>query len=108
MLNCPVPRNKTEVESFLGFVNDHRDFIPDFAEKASSLYERTGLGTTFNWSSNQQEAFEILKQSMITAPVLAYPNSHDTFILETEARYVAVGAELLQIQDGVERTIEPV
>ena len=38
VLNWPVPRNKTEVESFLGFVNYHRYFIPDFAEKACSLY----------------------------------------------------------------------
>ena len=105
VLNWPGPRNKTEVESFLGFVNYHRDFIPDFAEKASSLYELTGLSTTFNWSSNQQEAFEILKKSMITAPVLAYPYSHDTFILDTDASNVAIGAELLQVQDGVERTI---
>ena len=105
VLIWPVPRNNTEVESFLGFVNYHRDFIPDFAEKASSLYELTGLGTTFNWSSNQQEAFEILNKYMITAPVLAYPNSHDTFILDTDASNVAVGAELLQIPDGVERTI---
>ena len=62
VLNWPGPRNKTEVESFLGFVNSHRDFIPDFAEKASSLYELTELCTTFSWLSNQQEALEILKK----------------------------------------------
>ena len=102
VLNWPGPRNKTEVESFLGFVNYHRDFIPDFAEKASSLYELTELSTTFNWLSNQQEALEILKRCIITAPVLAYPNSRDTFILDTDASNVAVGAELLQVQDWVE------
>lgn len=105
VLNWPVPSNKTEVESFLGFVNYHRDFVPDFAKKASSLYELTGSNKTFNWSDNQQEAFETLKKSMITAPVLAYPNSYDTFILDTDASNLAVGAELLQLQDGVERTI---
>ena len=40
---------------------------------------------------------------MITAPVL--DNSHDTFILDTDASNVAIGAELLQVRDGVERTI---
>ena len=42
---------------------------------------------------------------MIMAPVLAYPKSHDTFILDTNTSNVAVGAELSQVQDGVERTI---
>ena len=39
------------------------------------------------------------------APVLAYPNSQDTLILDTDASDKAIGAELLQVQDGVEKVI---
>ena len=39
------------------------------------------------------------------APVLAYPNSEDLFILDTEASNHAIGSELLQVQNGVERLI---
>ena len=105
MLSWPVPSNKTKLESFLGLVNYHRDFIPEFAKKASILYKLTGPIKTFNWTEEHQGAFKILKKAMITAPVLAYANSHDTFILDTYASNVVVGAELSQVQNGVERTI---
>ena len=62
VLNWPVPSNKTEVESFLGFINYHRDFIPEFAKKVSVLYELTGPIKTFNWTEEQQGAFKILKK----------------------------------------------
>ena len=39
------------------------------------------------------------------APVLAYPNSEDLFILNTDASNHAIEAELLQLQNGVERLI---
>ena len=35
------------------------------------------------------------------APVHAYPNSEDLFILDTDASNHAIGAELLQVQNGV-------
>ena len=38
-------------------------------------------------------------------PVLAYPNSEDGFILDTDASNHAIDAELLQVQNGLERLI---
>ena len=34
----PIPKNRTDVESFLGFMNYHRDFIPNFSHVAECLY----------------------------------------------------------------------
>ena len=39
------------------------------------------------------------------APILAYPNLEDLFILDTDASNHAIGAELLQVQNGVEQLI---
>jgi hypothetical protein len=38
---------------------------------------------------------------MVRAPVLALPNATDRFILDTDASDKSVGAELIQIQEGV-------
>jgi hypothetical protein len=46
-----------------------------------------------------------LKNALMTTPVLALPNASDSFILDTEASNFAIGAELIQVQNGVERTI---
>lgn len=42
---------------------------------------------------------------MVTAPILAYPNQKDPFILDTDASDVAIGAVLSQQQAGIERVI---
>ena len=37
--------------------------------------------------------------------VLAFPNSLDLFILDTDASDVAIGGALYQVQEGVERIL---
>ena len=100
----PIPRNTKEVETFLGFVNYHRDHIKDYAKMSSCLYKLTGKNA-FIWNPEHQEAFQQLQHALITAPVLAYPTPDDPFILDTDASDHSIGSELLQIQDGVEKVI---
>lgn len=53
----------------------------------------------------QQNAFETLKQALPSTHVLAIPDKTSTFILDTDASDKAIGAELIQIQNGVERVV---
>jgi len=104
----PAPLDKTALESFLGFVNYHREFIPGLAGRSAVLYQLakvTPPGERLGWSAGHQEAFEDLKRAMVSAPVLAYPNAEGTFVLDVDASDTAIGAELSQIQDGQERVI---
>ena len=96
VVDWPVPENRRDVESFLGFVNYHRDHIKDFANIAAALYELTGPKSKFEWTEQHQHAFETLWNCF---------NSQDTFILVMDASDKAIGAELLQVQDGVEKAI---
>lgn len=100
----PVPTSSKEVERFLGLANYHRSFIKNFAEMARPLYKLTGKNN-FKWDNDEQVAFNSLKVALTNPPVLALPNSHDPFILDTDASDAAIGAELIQVQDGEERVI---
>ena len=103
-----VPKTVTQVESFLGFVNYHRDHLEDYAGKASPLYELTGSKARkvpFEWKPRHTEAFELLKASMLSAPVLAFPRPEGLFVLDTDASDHAIGGELQQEQDGVLKII---
>ncbi len=98
----PVHKNRTEVESFLGYINYHREFIQGVAGMAVPLYAMIGPKTRFFWGEEEQAAFEQLKKAMISPPVLSFPEPDCRFILETDASDTAVGAQLNQIQDGCE------
>ena len=103
--NWGVPLCKRDVQSFIGVLNFHRDHIPKFALVAKPLYDVLGLSATFSCGTEQAKAFDALRQKLMEAPVLAYPNSEDLFILDTDASNHAIRAELLQVQNGVERLI---
>ena len=69
------------------------------------LYDVLGLSATFRWCTEQEEAFDELRHKLMESSVRAYPNSENIFILDTDASNQAIGAELLQVQNGVVRVI---
>ena len=53
----------------------------------------------------QQNAFDTLKEKLITAPVLKYPDFAQEFLLTTDASDYAIGAVLSQGTVGQDRPI---
>ena len=87
----------------LGFQNSIGIIL--FVLVATPLYDIMRLSATFRWDTEQERAFDELRQKLTEAPVLTYPNSDDQFILDKDASNHADGTELLQVQNGVERLI---
>ncbi|KAK3743518.1 hypothetical protein QZH41_015906, partial [Actinostola sp. cb2023] len=83
----------------------YRRFIKGFADIARPLHRLTEKGREFVWTSECDVAFNQLKTTLSTAPVLAYPTSKDPFILDTDASNIGLGAVLSQVQDGEEKVI---
>src|SRR5271170_6758427 len=94
----PIPKCKRDVQSFLGFCNFYRRFICRYANIAKPLNYLTG-NVDFNWTPDCQKAFEMLKTLITSDTILAIPNYHDKFRLETDASAYASGAVLSQHQD---------
>lgn len=101
----PGPKNQTEVKSFVGLASYYRRFVQGFAEIARPLHQLTEKGRRFKWTDVCQSAFEKLKLSLMSAPILAYPDPHKTFILDTDASDAGIGAVLSQEDAGHERVI---
>ena len=51
-----------DVQSFIGVLNFHRDHIPKFALVAKPLYDIMGPSATFSWGTEQEKAFDALRQ----------------------------------------------
>ena len=57
---------------------------------------------TFDWTSTYHTAFLNLKEAIIQAPILHYPDSNKKYTVYTDASDNACGAQLSQEHDGTE------
>ena len=103
----PVPSTKKELESFLGFVNYHRDYEPKFAHLSEPLYKFVSRspGGKIDLSPELIEAVFAIKKLLMEAPVLKYPNPDHVFILDTDAFDTAIDGELLQVVNDREHIV---
>lgn len=94
--NFPIPKNVDEVRRFVAFCNYYRKFVPSFATITMPLNRLLKKDEPFVWSLECQNAFNFLKTSLMTPPILQYPDFSETneFILQTDASDMAVGAVL--------------
>jgi hypothetical protein len=90
----PRPESVAEVRSFLGLCSYYRRFVKNFAAIASPLNKLLSKGEAFEWTHECQAAFEMLKDCLITAPVLTYPCPEEDYILDTDASNYGIGAVL--------------
>lgn len=96
------PVNVKEIQSFVGLCSYYRQYISNFSHIASPLTQLTKKNVKFNWDQSCQAAFEILKEKLCSAPILAFPKPGLKYILDTDASDVGIGAVLSQVQDGKE------
>ena len=103
--DSPVPRCIRDVRAYYGLVEYYRRFIQNFATIAEPLTRLTKKYSKFEWSPEADRSFKQLKQSLLDAPILAFPYIDRPRILDTDASDVAYGAVLSQTVDGQKRPI---
>ncbi|GFT62320.1 retrovirus-related Pol polyprotein from transposon 17.6 [Trichonephila clavipes] len=99
---------QTEVHqllSFLGLCMYYRKFVKNFSTIARPLHKLTEAKQKFMWTVDCNNAFNKLKGTLTSAPILAYPETGKQFILDTYASHESIGAVLSQEIDGQERVI---
>lgn len=101
----PVPKNLKSLRAFLGTSGYYRRFCRDYSKIAKPLYDLTKKGVDFIWSEECQRAFDQLKKTLSSPPLLGYPQYDKPFRLYTDASSFSIGAILCQMQNGEERII---
>ncbi|GJW02994.1 putative reverse transcriptase domain-containing protein [Tanacetum coccineum] len=90
------PKTPTEIHQFLGLAGYYRRFIEGFSKIAKSMTKLTQKGVKFDWGDKQEAAFQLLKQKLCSAPILALPEGSEDFIAYCDASKKGLGAVLMQ------------
>jgi hypothetical protein len=80
----PIPTTITQLRGFLGLAGYYRRFVKDFGIICRPLHDMLKKNY-FSWTAEQTTAFNILKDRLTSAPVMALPNFSLPFTLETDA-----------------------
>ncbi|GKD09551.1 putative reverse transcriptase domain-containing protein [Tanacetum coccineum] len=90
------PKTPTEIRQFLGLAGYYRRFIKGFLKIAKSMTKLTQKGVKFDWGDKQEAVFQLIKQKLCSAPILALPEGSEDFIVYCNASIKGLGVVLMQ------------
>ncbi|RXN09687.1 Transposon Ty3-I Gag-Pol poly [Labeo rohita] len=96
VMDFKTPVNVKQVRQFLGLSGYYRRFIQDYARHAEPLFALTKNDTPFVWDSACQDAMDLLKQKLTSAPILSFPDFTLPFFIHADACDAGLGAALMQ------------
>ncbi|GJW06556.1 reverse transcriptase domain-containing protein [Tanacetum coccineum] len=79
------PTTPTEIRQFFGLPDYYRRFNEGFSMIAKSLTELTQKNKKYSWGKDQESAFQLLKQKLCDASILALPEGDDDFVIYCDA-----------------------
>ncbi|GJW25238.1 putative reverse transcriptase domain-containing protein [Tanacetum coccineum] len=94
--NWKTLESSTEIRSFLGLAGYYRRFIGNFSKITKPLTLLTQKIKAYVWGDKQDEAFQILKEKLCNAPVLALTDGPEDFVVYYDASKKGFGCVLMQ------------
>ena len=96
IIHIEPPQNVASLQSFNGMVNYLKRFSPVLSELSEPLRRLCKSGVEYAWEFEQQNAFEVIKQVIMTLPVLAYFDKTKKHAIQCDASKKGLGTVLLQ------------
>ncbi|GKB25633.1 putative reverse transcriptase domain-containing protein [Tanacetum coccineum] len=90
------PKTPTEIRQFLGLAGYYRRFIEGFSKIAKPMTKLTQKGIKFDWGEKEENAFQLIKQKLCSAPILALPEGSEGFVVYCDASHKGLGVVLMQ------------
>ncbi|GJT44079.1 putative reverse transcriptase domain-containing protein [Tanacetum coccineum] len=85
-----------KIRQFLGLAGYYRWFIEGFSKIAKPMTKLTQKSVKFDWGEKEEASFQMLKQKLHSAPILALPEGSENFVVYCDASHKGLGAVLMQ------------
>ena len=102
----PIPKNRTDLWSFFGLVNQLSSSTSAVAPLLIPLHPLLSTKNEFFWSPNHEQALDNIKKTLTTAPVLSYFDASKPTCLSTDASRQGLGFILQQNTAGTWNLIQ--
>ncbi|UYV74104.1 hypothetical protein LAZ67_11002126, partial [Cordylochernes scorpioides] len=83
--NCPVPKNITELKSFLGFLSFYSKFLPNLSDLAYPLYNLLKKNVKWSWNAGTDRSFNSCKNALDETTCLSHYSLNLPLILSCDA-----------------------
>nr|GFA38353.1 putative reverse transcriptase domain-containing protein [Tanacetum cinerariifolium] len=90
------PKTPMEIRQFLGLAGYYRRFIGGFLKIAKSMTKLTQKGIKFDWGEKEENTFQLIKQKLCSASILALPEGSEDFVVYYDASHKGLGVVLMQ------------
>ena len=99
-MDMPAPKNKKELQAFLGIINYLGKFCPGTTDICDPLCKLTSSKVTWTWNASYQKLLDKAKSLIKVDMCMKFHNNTKPLNLETDASRVGLGAALLQMHEG--------
>lgn len=93
----PAPTDVKAVQRLIGMVNYLTKFCPHLSDQCKVLRDLTHKDSEWTWTTEHEEAFLNLKETIANAPVLRYYNPEEELTVQCDASDTGLGAALMQM-----------
>lgn len=99
--NFPVPNTMRRLRRFVGMANFFRKFIKGFSELIAPLTDLTKKSnSSFKWNEEADKAFKMVKEKLLSKPLLIHPDFNKTFYLFCDASKIGISGVMMQKDDS--------
>ncbi|GJX55859.1 putative reverse transcriptase domain-containing protein, partial [Tanacetum coccineum] len=95
------PKTPMEIRQFLGLASYYRRFIEGFSKIAKSMTKLTQKGIKFDCGEKEENAFQLIKQKLCSAPILGLPKGSEDFVVYYNASHKGLGDVLMQRENVI-------